>query len=260
MKTHFIYARGGIGTLCDRLAERAAAGGARIHLRSEITGIKIEGGRIKAIVTNGEPFEDFDLAVSTLPLTVLLEMLDYRMPKFNMFRSMAFVFLKIPLEKLRDWLWIYFPDPDTVYQRTAEFGRFDARMCPPGQTGLCAEISYFHGEGPGRLTDGELVQKTVAGLKRDGFIPENVNCEGMVRRTDFAYPIQFNGFIEWISLLMEPLSRMENLIITGRQALYKYCNMNECMEMALGVADGIAAGRGKFDYSPRSVWRGAGRS
>ncbi|MFH1539269.1 MAG: FAD-dependent oxidoreductase [bacterium] len=258
MRWNFIYAQRGIGTLCDRLAGRARAHGARIHLESRVTGMELKGDNVKAIEVDGEPFSDFDLIVSTLPLTTQLEMLNYRMPQLIRFRSMAFVFLKVPLEKMRDWLWTYFPDPGTIFQRTVEFGRFDAGMCPPGHTGLCAEISYFPEDEIGRMTDKELVERTIGDLKRDGFLPDNITCEGMVRRTDYAYPIQFNGYIEWVSMMMEPIAKIENLIITGRQALYKYCNMNECMEMALEVADGIATGNQEKGYSSSSGWKGAG--
>jgi protoporphyrinogen oxidase len=260
MKSHFIYARNGMGTLCEKLAEAATRRGANIHLNSRITAMRVQDNRISSIEVNGDSFSDFDLVVNTLPLTLQLELLGFRMPKLIQFRSMAFVMLQAPIEKMRDWLWIYFPDPDVIFQRVTEFQGFNAEMCPPGSTGLCAEISYFPEQEIGRMSDEELVARTVSDLKRTGFLPPDIECRGVVRRTNYAYPIQYFGFIEWVAMMMKPLSEFENLIITGRQALYKYCNMNECMEMALDVAHAVAQGQTRFEYSAASHWKGAGKA
>ncbi len=258
MRNQFIYANKGIGTLCRRLMERAAASGAEIHLDSPVSGFHMEQNKIGGIEIRGELFSDFDLVVSTLPLSVLLDMLGYRMPQLIRYRSIAFVFLKVPIEQMRDWQWIYFPDPDIVFQRLAEFSRFDAHLCPDGQTGLCAEISYFPEDEIGGMTDDELVARTVGDLKRSGFLPDAIECEGMVHRTDFGYPVQINGYIEWVTMMLAPIAEISNLLTTGRQGLYKYCNMNECMEMAFEMADNIMSGNPAREYSPDSRWKGAG--
>lgn len=258
MKSGFFFARRGIGTLCDRLAERAAALGARIHTAAPVTAVKVAGGRVESIEAGGRTVDGFDVAVSTIPLPDLLEMLGYRMPMLYKYRSMALVFLKVPLPRLRDWLWVYFPDPAVVFQRMSEFSNFDADMCPPGHTGLCAEISYFEGDEIDATSDEALVERTVADLRKTGFLPEGVRCEGTVKRIRHAYPIQYVGFIEWVSMMMEPVSRLGNLVLAGRQALYRYANMNECMEIAIDTAAAIARGETKFDYSPVSNWVGAG--
>jgi UDP-galactopyranose mutase len=78
-------------------------------------------------------------------------------------------------------------------------------------------------------------------------------------REEYAYPIQVNGFLEMIKDIIEKEIRpIKNLVSIGRQGLYKYCNMNECMEMAFDVVKQIEENTEKFDYHFELKWAGAG--
>ena len=58
--------------------------------------------------------------------------------------------------------------------------------------------------------------------------------------------------------LLTPVRSLRNFVTTGRQGLYKYCNMNECMEMAIDVAEQIEQDVDRFNYDLGSSWKGAG--
>jgi hypothetical protein len=58
--------------------------------------------------------------------------------------------------------------------------------------------------------------------------------------------------------LLEPVRHLRNFVTTGRQGLYKYCNMNECMEMAIDAAEQIEKDADTFHYHFDSNWKGAG--
>ena len=80
---------------------------------------------------------------------------------------------------------------------------------------------------------------------------------GPIRRP-FVYPLQTIGYLERVEELLEPIRKVRNLVSIGRQGLYRYCNMNECMEMAMGAAEEIDAGVTEFTHEFSSRWRGAG--
>ena len=61
-----------------------------------------------------------------------------------------------------------------------------------------------------------------------------------------------------VNKLLEPVKELSNFVTTGRQGLYKYCNMNECMEMAIDAAEQIEQDANGFRYNLNSGWKGAG--
>jgi hypothetical protein len=79
-----------------------------------------------------------------------------------------------------------------------------------------------------------------------------------VVRRQFIYPIQVTGYLEMVYDLLEPVRKLSNFVTTGRQGLYKYCNMNECMEMAIDIAEQIEQDVDSFHYDLGSRWKGAG--
>jgi protoporphyrinogen oxidase len=260
LKSSFYYARGGIGTLTSRLAERCAEAGVAFHGGHTLRRVEQEDGAVRALqFDNGELVRDFDYVVSTIPVTSLLDCLGEPLgPTTIRFRSMVFVFLVVPRRQLSPFSWIYFPDENVIFQRTTEFMHMDADMTPPGRTGVCLEIACFPEDPIWQTPDEVIVRRVREDLERVGLLERSVECEARVVRRRFVYPIQVIGYLEGIYELMAPIRRLRNAVSTGRQGLYKYCNMNECMEMALEVAEQIEAGVDVFRYELDSRWKGAG--
>ncbi|MCC7264377.1 MAG: FAD-dependent oxidoreductase [Candidatus Latescibacteria bacterium] len=260
LKDKYYYSRGGIGTLTRRLAERCRELGVEFRCGHQVERLEVEEGQVKALhFTNGERVADFDYAVNTMPLSLLLASLGHPVADLPIkFRSMVFVFLEIPRPQMSPYSWIYYPDPDIIFQRSTDFAHLDAGMCPPGKTGVCLEISCFPEEEVWSWRDEQILARVRRDLEQVGVLPESVPCKGHVVRKQFIYPIQVIGYLEIVEELLKPVRGIRNLVTTGRQGLYKYCNMNECMEMALEVADQIEAEVDDFAYQLESNWRGAG--
>jgi len=260
LKDKFYYSRGGIGTLCRRLTERCREVGVEFKQGYQLQDIKRMGKRIGELrFSNGETVTAFDYVVNTIPLTHLLRCLGEKQQQLPIkFRSMVFVFLEIPQEKLSDYSWIYFPDRDICFQRLTDFSHLDAEMTPEGQTGVCFEISCFPEDETWLARDGEIVAKVRDGLAKAGLLGHEIECRAHVVRKQFIYPIQVNGYLEIVYDLLKPVRELSNFVTTGRQGLYKYCNMNECMEMAIDVVEQIEQDADHFNYDLGSGWKGAG--
>ncbi len=69
------YLEGGSGLLLDTLWDRLNARGGKVHLDSPVQGISLGAGGVEGLVTGDGSFHRFDSVVSTVPLTVLADLL-----------------------------------------------------------------------------------------------------------------------------------------------------------------------------------------
>jgi protoporphyrinogen oxidase len=259
LKDGFYYPRRGVGTLTQRLADRCAQAGVEVRLGQVLVRLESDGERITGLLFSGGAVEHgFDYVVSTIPLTQLLAALgyDYGHPLIG-FRSMVFVFLEVPQPQVTPYSWLYVPDEDICFQRLTEFSHLRAGMEPPGSTGLAIELSCFAGDAVWVTPDDELVARVRRDMARTGLLGQEVPARAHVVRRSFVYPVQVNGYLEMVDQMLTPVRMLRNAVSVGRQGLFKYCNMNECMEMAIEAAARITAGADSFAYSLDSGWRGA---
>lgn len=260
LKKQFYYSRYGIGNFIVKLSEKCNYLGCIINTNWEVKEILREGSEIVGIVNqNGEIAEGFELYINTIPITLLAEKLNAGYGKIDLqFRSMIFCFIEIPVDTFSPFSWIYFPESSISFQRLTEFSHFNADMTKPGYTGICVEISCFENDTIWKLSDDDIIQKVKRDLVGIGLLDKTTNVTGFVWKERHAYPIQHSGFLENVRRLLCRIKKVENLITTGRQGLYKYCNMNECMEMALDLTESIMLNKKPVNYNLHSKWRGAG--
>jgi protoporphyrinogen oxidase len=260
LKDKFYYCRQGIGTLCKRLEERCRDLGVVFKSGYQLESIDRVGDRIEAMhFSNGVVVTDRDYIVSTIPLTHLLASLGLDPGYLPIrFRSMVFAFMEIPLPQLSEYSWIYFPDGEICFQRLTDFSHLQAGMTPEGHTGVGFEISCFPEDEIWNLSDHDIAQKVRDGLERVGLLDSQVECRTHIVRRNFIYPIQVTGYLEMVYNLLDPIRELSNFVTTGRQGLYKYCNMNECMEMAISAAEQIERDTDSFHYDLDADWKGAG--
>jgi protoporphyrinogen oxidase len=261
----FFYLRRGAGTLQSHLRRRAEDLGATFRFGKSLAGIEREGDRVSALrFTDGEVARGFDYVVSTIPLSQLVTLaLPQRAESLLResslpFRGMAFVFLRVDRPKVLDYHWVYYSDPAIPFQRMTEFAHFGASMSPPGTTGLALEVSCVPGDGTWEASDAEIAERSIAGLEALSVLRRGELIGYDVVRQRHAYPIQIQGFIEKAHDLLDALSEVKNLVTIGRQGLFRYCNMNECLEMAMDVVPEIASGKSSIQYMKDGTWLGVG--
>ncbi|MFH0945271.1 MAG: FAD-dependent oxidoreductase [Planctomycetota bacterium] len=259
LKSSFYYARGGIGTLLNRLHQECLESGCEMRCNWEAREFVVAEDRVVAMVgPSGEVVQDFDIIISTAPLTQINNLLGR--PELNdrlSFRSMIFCFLEIPRSGTNPFHWIYFPEQEQVFQRITDFSLFDAAMSKPGHTALCAEIACFEGDPVWKSDDDAIVGEVVEDLVAAGVLRDRAIAGGWIRRERHAYPMQVNRYRDHVTRALSHVMSVSNLVTTGRQGLYKYCNMDECMEMALNLAESVDHVK-SAPVLLDSNWRGAG--
>ncbi|HLU40379.1 MAG TPA: FAD-dependent oxidoreductase, partial [Planctomycetota bacterium] len=271
-KTHsefrkdFLYTRRGAGTLQNHLRRHIEAAGGVFEFGRLVQAVERDArGDVVALrFADGSRFAAFSTLVSTIPLPALVRMLfgeraegllaENRLP----FRGMAFVFLRLARPVASDYHWIYFPDPAVPFQRTTEFGLFGADMSPPGTTGLALEVAMSPDEPAWQRSDAEIAEDCIrAALRFRWFKPDEVLGWDVVR-TRHAYPVQVQGYKEKAAALLDAVGEAGNVISVGRQGLFRYCNQNECVEMALDVVPRMLAGERSIRYTREGSWLGVG--
>jgi len=259
----FFYLRRGAGTLQSHLRRRAEELGATFRFGKSLAGIERDADRVKALrFADGEVARGFNYVVSTIPLSQLVTLaLPQRAEALLResslpFRGMAFVFLRVNRPKVLDYHWVYYSGTAIPFQRMTEFGHFGAEMSPPGTTGLALEVSCVPGDGTWESSDAEIAERSIAGLEALGVLQRRDLIGFDVVRQRYAYPIQVQGFIEKAHDLLSALSDVTNLVTIGRQGLFRYCNMNECLEMAMDVVPELTSGKSSIQYMKDGSWLG----
>lgn len=261
----FFYVRGGIGRLQEHLRRAVVELGGEIRLEHRLSGAGVGPRGVERLTfANGAVADAFDHVVSTIPLPLLVRTVlgdegDALVRANDLpFRGMAFVFLRVDRPRVLDYHWTYYPDEDVPFQRATEFTHFEADMCPPGQTGLALEVSCDPGEENWEADDEVLVRRCVDALAAVTPLDPSEVLGADVVRVGHAYPVQVVGFLEKSERLVGSLARFPNLVTIGRQGLFRYCNMNECMEMALDVVPSLVGGEQAIRCSTAPSWRGVG--
>ena len=157
-----------------------------------------------------------------------------------------------------DYHWVYYSGSEVPFQRMTEFSHFGAEMSPPGTTGLALEVSCVPGDGTWEASDDEIAERVVGGLVALGLLNRSEIIGHDVVRQRYAYPVQVLGFIEKAHNLLAALSELKNVVTIGRQGLFRYCNMNECLEMAFDVVPELIAGKTSIRYTKEGSWLGVG--
>lgn len=259
----FYYVRHGIGSLQSHLRRRIEELGGRFEFGRRLVSVTRSGDEIETLgFENGRSASGFSNVISTIPLPHMLQIalgdagkrlvIENSLP----FRGMVFVFLRVNKPQVLDNHWTYYPDLDIPFQRTTEFVHFRAEMTPPGQTGLTLEVASNPGDGMWERRDNEIAEACVKRMVELELLrPSEVLGYDVVRVRN-AYPVQVMNYQEKANALVDALAEVKNLVTIGRQGLFRYCNMNECMEMSIDVVAKLAKSPLSVRYGGVSTWQG----
>ena len=249
--------RGGIGAICQRLAEEIERHGGQVLLNVEVTGLDAVGTRIEGIryLVDGVMREESpESIVSTIPITTLCRMVNPTPPpevteKIDAMnhRSMVFVYLVLDRDRVTNDHWIYLPEDSLTVHRISEFKNFSELNAPEGKTLLCCEITCDFNDETWSASDEKLRQIAVDDLENVGLIAGHEVAEAWTHRTRFAYPIYDLDYAERLESAKAFIAQFENLFSAGRQGLFKYNNMDHSVEMGIETSLDVRHNRRETD-------------
>jgi len=93
------------------------------------------------------------------------------------------------------------------------------------------------------MNDERIVDRATEDLVQMGLIGENDVESYFLCKLKHAYPIYDIYYRQHVNVIKNYLEGFENLHYFGRNALFRYNNMDHSVEMGLNIADDIIKGR-----------------
>ena len=249
----FFYPRRGFGQIVDVLAEAAAAAGATVETRTEVTAVEPESDGVQVSTADGRTVRAGHV-FSTVPLPVLARLAGAPVPPTGLaFRAMVLVYLVHESGRWTGYDAHYLPGPQTRVTRLSEPANYRiSRDDPADRSVLCAEIPCALGDpvwtsGPDDLA--ELVRDGLRASRLPG-----VRLGGVeVRRLPHVYPVYEIGYADRLRPLDEWVDGLDRVTTFGRLGLFAHDNTHHAMAEAL---DAVAALRPDGTRDP-GLWAAA---
>ncbi|HWR97389.1 MAG TPA: FAD-dependent oxidoreductase [Candidatus Methanoperedens sp.] len=247
----FAYPRLGIGRLAERFAEELAPHG-RVLCGARVTGVRHEGGRVRAVTAatpDGERSFAAGAVIATIPLPALARLLDPPPTAEALaaaaalgFRDLVLAAVAADRPTITDQSWIYLPDRTVPFGRLHEPKNWSRAMAPPERSLVVAEWFCSRGDAVWEAGDGELAERTVAGLERLGYLGRGEVTGVRVLRIPAAYPLFDVGYERRAAAVREGLAGIGNLLIAGRSGCFAYQNMDHAIRSGLDAARALLRG------------------
>jgi protoporphyrinogen oxidase len=241
------YPRKGYWQISNAIAERVRSAGGEIHLGSRVKELDLAGSRVRGVcfeTDSGDVQAEADWVISTIPVPELVRALPDLDPDTRdlglglTYRGLALLFLEVARPQVLDTRVVYFHDEDILFQRGSEVRHLSSEMVPgKGRTGVTLEITDNGG-----MSDEDILSRSVADLERLGLLDAwEVENHSIVRRP-YCYPVYTVGYQERLQRYLAGMGRFENLLHCGRQALFRYVDVYQCLQMGLATAKSILDG------------------
>jgi protoporphyrinogen oxidase len=248
--SEFNYPRYGPGQMWDAMTAAIEAQGNEVRLDSRVDSMTIENGRITRVVVDGEPFDNPDSVISSLPLREVVEMATPRAPQAVLdaarglrYRDFLTVALVVDGEDLFPDNWIYIHDPSVQVGRIQNFRSWSPWMVPdPDKSCVGMEYFCFAGDDLWSMADDDLVELAADELERLNLAAKSKVERGYAIRVPKAYPIYDADYAERVATIRGWLDGIENLQQVGRNGLHRYNNSDHSMLTAMRAVDNILTG------------------
>ena len=256
----FYYPKHGYGMIADATAD--AMGRDHIRTDARITALEHDGTRITHVGINDEARRAVETVVSTLPLTLVLRLLDPAPPveiqelaSSIRFRHLRLAVVGLDTPRLTRNASLYLPDSDIPFTRLYEPKNRSAHMAPDDQTVAVLELPCERGD-----PDWERPAESLKAAARDLLVSQDLIDREQTdivafdnHAVPFAYPILEVGTQAKADRLKAYLDRFDNLHRLGRSADFTYTHVHNLFAEAKAMTERIANGT----TSARAVTRDA---
>lgn len=250
----FAYPREGAGMLYERMREKIAAMGGRIHLNAPVEAVfpGTLGTEDPKISFAGGASKSFDHVVSTMPITQLVARMGAPPDVLEHARSLRFrntilVYLRIAGESLFPDQWIYIHSRGLRTGRVTNFRNWSPGICKgEPDTILCLEYWCYDDDAVWKAEDRDLIDLATREIVSTSLVQEGRVIAGHVLRVPKCYPVYSRGYKQHLKPVEEYLSSCAGITAIGRYGSFKYNNQDHSILMGLLAAENIS-GVGQHD-------------
>ena len=193
------------------------------------------------IVSNGIERRRYEKIIATQPIFDLIRSIKDVPPEIYKalhelkYNSLITVMLGLNVEYLNDFSWLYIPDKDCLAHRVAFPSNYSKMVAPEGKCAVIAEITYNNGDYIDKLSDEELITRTIEELHKKKIVDKDTVCFTKAKRIRFAYVIYDLNYKKNIGVIKGFLNRI-GISLVGRFAEFEYLNMDACIRNARDLA------------------------
>jgi protoporphyrinogen oxidase len=243
----FYYPRRGIQELPDALAAVARAHGTVIETDVTLTAVSVANRTVTYSRGGQEETVSFDHLISTIPLHAMYALQERRSAEVEQalagltYMDIIFVYVFLRRQLSNDH-WLYFPDPDVVFNRAVEFSNWSPEMCPAGKTSVCFDITVFEHQRDSlwSASDEELSARVLHDAERVGYLERPDVLGTYVFRVKHAYPYYDVAYKSKLDTIVAFLER-DHVSLLGRTGVFQYNNSDNSIEMGFLLADKFLA-------------------
>lgn len=262
----FLYPKYGPGQLWEYAAELIRAAGGDIILGQQVTGLRCEGGQVRAVESRDESGQIHhyaaDYVISTMPVQDLLRALRPAPPAeiLNLGAGLVyrdFITIGLLARQLKQTEadgrplqdnWIYIQEPEVKIGRLQIFNNWSPYMvADPATTWLGLEYFCNAGDPLWQMPDADLRRLGARELAQIGLLDEAMVLDGCVVRVPKTYPAYF-GTYQHFAQIRQWLDPLQNLYLTGRNGMHRYNNQDHSMLTAMAAVDNIVSGQTGKDH------------
>ena len=242
----FYYPKHGYGQIAEATAD--ALGRDHIRTGARITSIAHDGTHVEAVTVNETETIDVETVVSTLPLTLVLRLLDPAPPAEVQdlaasirFRHLRLAVLGLDRPRLTPNASLYFPSRHVPFTRLYEPTNRSPDMAPDDQTVVVLELPCHRDDVAWSQSADTLREEARALLAAQGLTDGDDIVAFDHHTVPFAYPILEVGADETAERLGNYLDRFENLHRLGRSADFTYTHVHNLYARAKTLASRLAS-------------------
>ncbi|HBS48317.1 TPA: FAD-dependent oxidoreductase [Candidatus Dependentiae bacterium] len=254
LQSSFYYPSLGSGSLWDRVRDKILQNqNSKIFCNSNVVEIAHQDGLIKkvGILDKSEEskiqFFEADEFLSSMPLQELIFALRPYAPQEVIeaasklrYRGLITVNLVVNKKNVIPDHWMYIHDATVKMGRIGNMNNFSMKMSArEDHTAIDLEYFAFTDEEFWLKSDEELLEIGKRELEKINIVKYPEIIDGMVLRSNQAYPIYDENYQENLKIVLDYLSNFSNLHLMGRNGLHRYNNMDLAMESAIIIVDKI---------------------
>jgi protoporphyrinogen oxidase len=247
------YSRRGAGTLARALAGELIRLGAKVLTAVEVEAIDLAAQgqpRVTYNLAGGERRQrPFAVAVSTIPLTSLVELLGDQAPAAVQaaaacleYRPMAVYGLLVKRERCMQPLYTYYRE--RCFHRISEPKNAGVIIEPEGHTLLLVERMCAFGDAVWQGSP-EAIAETLRAVAAEGLCTPSEVVSTYIQTDRHAYPMFSLGFEAHLEQVLSWLHRTTPIVSTGRQGGFSYPKMHQSMRAGARAAQALQPTRSK---------------
>lgn len=239
------YPDTGLAEIAERIAGVIEKNQGRIHLGCEVVGVsELSDGKMRILYQhNGQRKEmDGDYIISTIPLSLLVEMLNPPAPpdmlasadRLN-YRPLLVLGMLTKKQNILNCAYVYVLN--RPFNRIFEMNSFSPHTSSLEENIIGVEIPCLRNNTRWTQTKEELFDMCIGSLAEDGFLsPGDVKRLFLVK-APYAYPIYCKDYALHLRRLMDYLKKYSSLVTLGRCGEFMYMDIDLCMRKVFDFVD-----------------------